>query len=85
LYALSTGKAIVSTPFLHAEEVMKDGAAMRCEFKDPHSLAEAVKNFLRFDNVHEQYQKRAYQYSRPMIWPNVAMMYVNLFCETLGL
>ena len=85
LYALSTGKAIVSTPFLHAEEVMGEGAAMRCEFKDPDSLAEAVKNLLQFDYVKERYQKRAYQYSRPMIWPNVAMMYVNLFCETLGL
>ncbi len=85
LYALSTGKAIVSTPFLHAEEVMSEGAAMRCEFKDPKSLAEAVKSLLQFDYVHEQYQNRAYNYSRPMIWPNVAMMYVNLFCETLGL
>jgi len=85
LYALSTGKAIVSTPFLHAEEVMGEGAAMRCEFKDPKSLADAVKSLLQFNYVHEQYQKRAYQYSRPMIWPNVAMMYVNLFYETLGL
>jgi len=85
LYALSTGKAIVSTPFLHAEEVMSEGAAMRCEFKDPDSLAGAVKSLLQFRDVHELYQKRAYQYSRPMIWPNVGMMYVNLFCETLGL
>ena len=85
LYALSTGKAIVSTPFLHAEEVMGEGAAMRCEFKDPVSLAGAVKDLLQFSDVHELYQKRAYQYSRPMIWPNVGMMYVNLFCETLGL
>ena len=85
LYALSTGKAIVSTPFLHAEEVMGEGAAMRCEFRDPGSIADAVKNLLKFDHVQERYQRRAYQYSRPMIWPNVAMMYVNLFCETLGL
>jgi CBS domain-containing protein len=40
LYALSTGKAIVSTPFLHAQEVMDEGAAMRCDFKDPGSIAE---------------------------------------------
>ena len=85
LYALSTGKAIVSTPFLHAEEVMQEGAAMRCEFKNHESIAEAVTNLLEFDYVTEQYQRRAYQYSRQMIWPNVAMRYVNLFCETIGL
>ena len=85
LYALSTGKAIVSTPFLHAEEVMLEGGVMGCEFRDPDSIAGSVETFLRHDDVRDLFQKRAYQYSRPMIWPNVAMMYVNLFCETLGL
>ena len=85
LYALSTGKAIVSTPFLHAEEVMSEGAAMRCEFKDPESMADSVINLLKFGDIHDKIERRAYQYSRDMIWPNVAMQYVNLFYETLGL
>ena len=85
LYALSTGKAIVSTPFLHAEEVMSEGAAMRCEFRDPESITESVINLLRFGDVHDKIERRAYQYSREMIWPNVGMRYVNLFHKTLGL
>lgn len=85
LYALCTGKAIVSTPFLHAEEVMSQGACVGCEFRDPHSIAENVKNFLLNEKTRENYERRAYEYSRDMIWPNVAMKYVNLFYETLGL
>jgi glycosyltransferase involved in cell wall biosynthesis/CBS domain-containing protein len=85
LYALSTGKAIVSTPFLHAEEVMSEGAAMRCEFKDPESLADSVIGLLKFGDIHDKIERRAYQYSRDMIWPNVAMQYVNLFYTTLDI
>ena len=85
LYALSTGKAIVSTPFLHAEEVISEGAAMRCELRDPESIADSVINLLHFGDVHDKIERRAYQYSREMIWPNVGMRYVNLFYKTLGL
>jgi glycosyltransferase involved in cell wall biosynthesis len=85
LYALSTGKAIVSTPFLHAEEVISEGAAMRCELRDPESIADSVINLLHFGDAHDKIEKRAYQYSREMIWPNVGMRYLNLFYKTLGL
>ncbi len=85
LYALSTGKAIVSTPFLHAGEVISDGCAMECGFKDPRSIADCVQTLLRYDDIHQKFERRAYNYSREMIWPNVAMRYVNLFYETLGL
>jgi glycosyltransferase involved in cell wall biosynthesis/CBS domain-containing protein len=85
LYALSTGKAIVSTPFLHAQEVITEGAAMRCELKDPESIADSVNNLIKYEEIHTRYERRAYQYSRPMIWPNIGMRYVNLFYKTLGL
>jgi len=85
LYALSTGKAIVSTPFLHAEEVISEGCAMGCEFKNPSSITDCIKTLLEYDDVHRRLEERAYEYSRGMIWPNVAMKYVNLFYETLGM
>jgi glycosyltransferase involved in cell wall biosynthesis/CBS domain-containing protein len=83
-YALSTGKAIVTTPFLQAEEVISKGAAMECEFKDPNSIAECVRTLLKDDQIHQKLGRMAYEYSRAMIWPNVAMKYVNLFYHTLG-
>ena len=85
LYALSTGKAIVTTPFLHAEEVISENCAMRCDFRVPSSITKSVLTMLQHEDVHKGYEERAYNYSRGMIWANVAMKYVNLFYETLGL
>lgn len=85
LYALCTGKVIVSTPFLHAEEVISQGAAVRCSFKDPESIATRVTSLIKSQESRSLYEERAYEYSREMIWPNIAMRYVNLFYESLGM
>ena len=85
LYALCTGKAIVTTPFLHAEEVIDQRAALRCEFKDPHSIAECVNSFVKDDTMRAGYERKAYEISRGMIWPSVAMRYINEFYKDLGL
>ena len=84
-YALSTGKAIVTTPFLHAEEVISSGAALRCEFRDPNSVAQCVNTLLEDREIYTKLSRGAYEYSRAMIWPNVAMGYVNVFNRSLGL
>jgi glycosyltransferase involved in cell wall biosynthesis len=85
LYALCTGKAIVTTPFLHAEEIIDQGAALRCDFKDPHSIAECVNRFVKDDAMRISYERKAYEISRGMIWPSVAMRYINEFYKDLGL
>jgi glycosyltransferase involved in cell wall biosynthesis len=85
LYALCTGKAIVTTPFLHAQEVIKQGAATQCDFRDSKSISKAVNSLLHFNQNKRNFEKRAYEYSRDMIWPNVAMKYVNLFYESIGI
>lgn len=84
-YALGTGKAIVTTPFLHAEEVISRGAAMKCNFEDPISITESVNVLLNDDRIRQRFGRMAYEYSRSMIWPNVAMSYVNVFYHALGL
>ncbi len=84
-YALSTGRAIVTTPFLQAEEVISDGAALKCDFKDPDSIAERVNTLLKDSEIRQSFSKIAYEYSRAMIWPNVAMSYLNVFYHALGL
>jgi CBS domain-containing protein/glycosyltransferase involved in cell wall biosynthesis len=85
LYALCTGKAIVTTPFLHAQEVIKQGAATQCDFRDSKSISKAVNSLLHFNQNKRNFEKRAYEFSRDMIWPNVAMKYVNLFYESIGI
>jgi CBS domain-containing protein len=84
LHALSTGKAIVTTPFLHAKEVIFEGSAMECEFKNANSVADCVMMLLRDRKIRQKFEKKAYEYSRNMIWPNVAMKYVNLFYHAVG-
>ena len=84
MHALSTGKAIISTPFLQAEEVISEGCAMECGFRDPGSIADCVRIILQNDDIRNRLEKRAYEYSRFMIWPHVAMRHVNLFYEVLG-
>jgi len=85
LYALCTGKAIVTTPFLHAEEVINDGAAVGCEFRDPESVAIEVNKLIDSESLKDQYERKAYEYSRDKIWPTVAMRYINEFYKTLGM
>ena len=84
-YAMSTGRAIVTTPFLQAEEVISNGAALKCEFNDPDSIAECVNTLLKDRQNRQKFRRTAYEYSRAMIWPNVAMKYVNAYYLTLGL
>lgn len=80
-YALGTGKATVSTPYWHAQELLADGRGKLVPFADAKSLAAAV-NYL-FDHETERHaiRKRAYQYTRPMRWHDVAGQYLNLFAE----
>jgi glycosyltransferase involved in cell wall biosynthesis len=84
-YAMGTGRAIVTTPFLQAEEAISSGAAIQCEFGSPDSIAQRVKTLLKDRQMRLRFRKTAYDYSRPMIWPNVAMKYVNACYYTLGL
>ncbi len=85
LYALCTGKAIVATPFLHAKEVIDEGAAVECMFRDPESIASNVNNLIESETLKDKYERHAYAYTRDKIWPNVAMSYINEFYKALGM
>lgn len=84
-YALSTGKAIVSTPFLHAKEVLSEGCAMECRFKDPESITDCISSLIVNKEMRTDFEERAYRHSRNMIWPNIAMEHINLFYKALGI
>jgi glycosyltransferase involved in cell wall biosynthesis len=84
-YALSTGKAVVSTPFLHAKEVISEGCVMECSFRDPESITHCIKTMLNNEDLRTDLEEKAYRYGRNMIWPNVAMEHINIFYKTLGI
>ncbi len=80
IYALGAGKAVVSTPYYHAQEVLANGRGILCEFKDSTSITEGIKRLLD-ENFRNQIQKRAYKYSRRFLWKNVAKKYMTLIEE----
>jgi glycosyltransferase involved in cell wall biosynthesis len=74
-YALGAGKAIVSTPYWHAEELLADGRGVLVGFRDAKAIARAVLDLLDNEAERHAIRKRAYLYGREMIWPNVARLY----------
>ncbi|MCS7033709.1 MAG: glycosyltransferase, partial [Phycisphaerae bacterium] len=83
-YAVGAGKPVVSTPFWHAEELLADGRGVLFPFGDSEALADRVCQLLENDTERHAIRKRAYLYSRPMIWPEVAKSYLRLASEVLA-
>ena len=77
IYALGAGKAVISTPYYHAKEVLANGRGILCKFEDSSSIAEGIIRLLD-ENFRSEMQKRAYQYSRRFLWTNVAQEYMKL-------
>ena len=83
VYALGAGKAVVSTPYLHAKEVLSHGRGLFCEFKNPDSIAAEVKKLLENDKLRKEMEKKAYRYSRSFTWPKVAQKYIDIFKQAI--
>jgi glycosyltransferase involved in cell wall biosynthesis len=78
VYALGTGRAVISTPYLHAQEVLAEGQGLFCKFKDANSVAACIEKLLD-ENLRRAMQRKAYKYSRRFVWLNVAKEYLKLF------
>ncbi len=71
-YTLGAGKAVISTPYWYAEEMLADGRGTLVPFNDPAALAEQVIDLLDNEAERHAMRKRAYLFGREMIWPQVA-------------
>ena len=78
-YALGNGRAVVSTPFWHAEELLADGRGMLVPFQDPQAIAGALLSLLAEPGRRQALEQRARQFGERMRWPAVAGEYVALF------
>lgn len=77
--ALGAGKAIVSTPYWHAQELLADGRGILVPFDDPAAIATATLRLLDNDAERHAMRKRAYLYSRGTTWQRTAQAYMASF------
>lgn len=78
-YTLGAGKAVISTPYWYAEEVLADERGVLIPFHNSEKLAEAVLDLLDNESTRDAMRKRAYVFGRQMIWPKVAQRYMESF------
>lgn len=82
-YALGCGKAIASTPYLYAEEVLSEGRGLLVDFQSADSIADTVIRILDDKELKESLESAAYRYGRRAAWFNVAIDYLDLFHRLL--
>jgi glycosyltransferase involved in cell wall biosynthesis len=80
-YAVGCGKAIISTPYLYARELLADERGLLVKFRDPPSLAENILSLLDDPMRRRAIERRAYRFGRQMTWPQVASQYRDLFAS----
>lgn len=80
-YAFGMGKAVISTPYWHAEELLSDERGVLVPFADPGAIAAAVTDLLHNDAKRHRLRKRAYELGREMTWPVVAGQYMDCFTK----
>ncbi|MEK7810092.1 MAG: glycosyltransferase family 4 protein, partial [Chloroflexota bacterium] len=78
-YTIGAGKAVISTPYWYAEEMLAEGRGALVPFRDPAALANQVIDLLNNEAKRHAMRKRAYVFGRDMIWPQVAQRYMESF------
>ena len=78
-YTFGAGKAVVSTPYWHAEELLAEDRGVLVPFGDSQAIASEVTGLLRDDTRRHAIRKNAYKLGRDMIWSNIAQLYMGSF------
>ena len=78
-FAMGAGKAIISTPYWHAAELLDNGRGTLVPFEDPAAIAAAAIKLLDNEVERDAMRTRAYLYAREMVWNRVAQSYMRSF------
>ena len=80
-YALGAGKAVISTPYWHAIELLDDRRGALVPFQDPTAIANKTIELLDTPAIRHAMRKRAYLFAREMVWKRVAQGYMESFAR----
>ena len=78
-YTLGAGKAVISTPYWYAQEMLADERGVLVPFRDSEALAAQVVDLLDDESKRHAMRKRAYLFGRAMVWKQVAHRYMESF------
>jgi glycosyltransferase involved in cell wall biosynthesis len=78
-YAFGSGKAVISTPYWHAQELLDENRGVLVPFNDTEAMAKAVLDLLGDDVLRNSMRKRAYMLGREMTWAKTAGYYMESF------
>jgi len=78
-FAVGTGKAVVSTPYWAAVELLADGRGKLVRSGDSNQTAKAIVEILKDDSLFYSLRRRAYEYGRLRTWPKIGQAYWKLF------
>ena len=78
-YTFGAGKALISTPYWHAQELLAEERGILVPFADSQAIADGVNHFLSNPTLMTAMRKRAWKAGREMIWPVVARRYMESF------
>jgi glycosyltransferase involved in cell wall biosynthesis len=84
-YAMGCGRAVISTSFLHAKDLVSKERGLLVGFKKSGEFEKAILNLLENPDLRKQMETNSYYYTRSMTWPNVAMHYCDIFNKYLDL
>jgi glycosyltransferase involved in cell wall biosynthesis len=78
-YAFGAGKPVISTPYWHAAELLRDQRGVLVPFADPAAIAREVGGLLRDNDRRSAMSDHAYSLGRTMVWSNTAGLYMRSF------
>ena len=81
VYAMGSGKAVISTPYWYATEMLAEGRGRIVPFRNPAALAEQIIGLLDNDVERHAMRKKAYTFSREAVWKEVSRKYLQVFSE----
>jgi glycosyltransferase involved in cell wall biosynthesis len=80
-YAMGTGKAVISTPYWYATEMLAEERGRIVPFQNPGAMAQQIIDLLDNDVDRHAMRKKAYMFSRAAIWKEVSRNYLQVFSE----